>query len=155
MKNIFKFKFSLVILFFCIVFLIIYINVLSGSNESILKSEDSNIVTAGKTIYIEYCASCHGINLEGQNDWKGKIVNGMRLAPPHDETGHTWHHSDKYLFLTTKYGIEKIIGQKYPNNMPVYKDILNDEQIISVLSYIKSSWPKKIKDYQEKLNIDD
>ncbi len=79
----------------------------------------------------------------------------MRLAPPHDKTGHTWHHSDKYLFLTTKYGIEKIIGQKNPNNIPVYQGILNDEQIISVLSYIKSSWPKKIKDYQEKLNIDE
>ena len=50
-------------------------------------------------------------------------------APPHDVTGHTWHHSDNYLFLITKYGVEEILGEKYPNNMPAYKDILTDDEI--------------------------
>ena len=47
--------------------------------------------------------------------------------------------------MVTKYGIEELIGEKYPNNMPAYKDILSDEEIIAVLSYIKSTWPSKIK----------
>ena len=29
--------------------------------------------------------------------------------------------------------------------MPGYKDILSDEEIIAVLSYIKSNWPDEIR----------
>jgi len=52
----------------------------------------------------------------------------------------------------TKYGIEKIIGKKYPNNMPAYEDILSDKEIIAVLSFIKSSWPKKIQEIHNNIN---
>ena len=77
----------------------------------------------------------------------------MMPAPPHDVTGHTWHHSDNYLFLITKYGVEEILGEKYPNNMPAYKDILTDDEIISALSYIKSTWPSKTKKIHDKINL--
>ena len=30
----------------------------------------------------------------------------MLPAPPHNETGHTWHHPDEMLFAITKYGRE-------------------------------------------------
>jgi mono/diheme cytochrome c family protein len=76
----------------------------------------------------------------------------MMPAPPHDATGHTWHHPDRYLFMVTKYGIEELIGEKYPNNMPAYKDILNDEEIIAVLSYIKSTWPSEINKIHDQIN---
>ena len=94
----------------------------------------------------------YGAKLEGQKDWMSRVPDGLMPAPPHDETGHTWHHSDKYLFMITKYGIEDIIGQKYPNNMPAYKDILSDKEIISVLSYIKSTWPNKVKKIHDQIN---
>ena len=74
-----------------------------------------------------------------------RLPDGLMPAPPHDETGHTWHHSDKFLFMITKYFIEDIIGQKYLNNMPAYKDISSDEEIISVLSYIKVHGQTKLK----------
>ena len=45
----------------------------------------------------------------------------------------------------TKYGIEKIIGQTYPNNMPAYEDELTDKEIIAVLSFIESTCPITIK----------
>ena len=54
--------------------------------------------------------------------------------------------------MVTKYGIEELIGEKYPNNMPAYKDILSDEEIIAVLSYIKSTWPSKIKKIHDQIN---
>ena len=54
--------------------------------------------------------------------------------------------------MITKYGIEDIIGQNYPNNMPAYKDILSDKEIISVLSYIKSTWPNKVKKILDQIN---
>jgi mono/diheme cytochrome c family protein len=36
--------------------------------------------------------------------------------------------------------------------MPAYKDILSDKKIISVLSYIKSTWPNRIKKIHDQIN---
>ena len=117
-----------------------------------LNPDNKETIGLGKSVYVQNCASCHGVKLEGQKDWMSRLPDGLMPAPPHDETGHTWHHSDKYLFMITKYGIEDIIGQKYPNNMPAYKNILSDKEIISVLSYIKSTWPNKVKKIHDQIN---
>ena len=117
-----------------------------------LNPDNKETILLGKSVYVQNCASCHGVKLEGQKDWMSRLPDGLMPAPPHDETGHTWHHSDKYLFKITKYGIEDIIGQKYPNNMPAYKNILSDKEIISVLSYIKSTWPNKVKKIHDQIN---
>ena len=117
-----------------------------------LNPDDKVTILLGKSVYVQNCASCHGVKLEGQKDWMSRLPDGLMPAPPHDETGHTWHHSDKYLFMITKYGIEDIIGQKYANNMPAYKNILSDKEIISVLSYIKSTWPNKVKKIHDQIN---
>ena len=53
----------------------------------------------------------------------------------------------------TKYGIEKIIGKKYLNNMPAYENILTDKEIVSVLSFIKSTWPSQIQEIHNNINI--
>ena len=135
--------------------LVYYLNSpLQTANASIsLKPEDKTIISKGRDVYVKNCASCHGIKLEGQKDWMLRLQNGMMPAPPHDITGHTWHHSDNYLFLITKYGVEEILGEKYPNNMPAYKDILTDDEIISALSYIKSTWPSKTKKIHDQINL--
>ena len=97
-------------------------------------------VRMGERLYQENCASCHGANLEGQLDWRSRLPNGRLPAPPHDASGHTWHHPDSYLFMITKFGLEKFLEAPYPNNMPIYDNLLSDEEIIAVLSYIKSQW---------------
>ena len=117
-----------------------------------LLPKDRSVTNSGKLVYAENCASCHGVALEGQANWRQRDPDGYLPAPPHDETGHTWHHSDSYLFLMTKYGIEKMIGRKYPNNMPAYKDKLTDEEIIAALSYIKSTWPSRIQRHHDQIN---
>ena len=66
--------------------------------------------------------------------------------------GHTWHHPDDYLFAVTKYGIEAMIKNTYPNNMPAYEDQLSDREIIAVLSYIKSQWPRKIQRQHDQIS---
>ena len=81
-----------------------------------------------------------------------RLPDGLIPAPPHDETGHIKHRPYRYLFMVTKYGIEEFIGKKYLNNMPPYKDILNNEDIIAVLSYVKSTWPTKIREIHNKIN---
>ena len=117
-----------------------------------LQHRDGAVVDLGKTIYAENCASCHGVVLEGQANWRQRDAGGYLPAPPHDETGHTWHHPDSYLFLMTKYGIEEMIKESYPNNMPAYKDKLTDDEIIAVLSYIKSTWPGSIQRQHNQIN---
>jgi hypothetical protein len=84
--------------------------------------------------------------------WQTEMENGLRPAPTHDKTGHTWHHPNNVLFKITKFGIEEMLGRKYPNNMPIFKGILSDDEIISALSYIKSRWPNKIQRQHNQIN---
>jgi len=148
-----KNKFFIILVLISLPILYFFTTYSNKSNASInLNLTDSSIIENGKKVYANNCASCHGINLEGQKNWMSRLPDGLMPAPPHDETGHTWHHPDRYLFMVTKYGIEELIGEKYLNNMPVYKDILSDEEIIAVLSYIKSTWPSKIKKIHDQIN---
>ena len=118
-----------------------------------LKADDLVVVQAGEKIYQAQCATCHGVNLEGQPDWRERDANGFLPAPPHDATGHTWHHADDLLFEITNYGPGVVLNDaSYKSAMPLYKDILSDEEIIAVLSFIKNSWPEEQRSWQEEVN---
>lgn len=105
---------------------------------------DSRAVTRGQQVYVAHCASCHGLNLEGQPNWQQNLPTGGRPAPPHDATGHTWHHSDLSLFTTVKQGGQATSPPGYMSNMPAFGTMLTDEDIYAVLAYIKSTWPAEI-----------
>lgn len=109
---------------------------------------DSDLVLLGRDIYASQCAACHGANLEGQPNWRARKANGRMPAPPHDETGHTWHHDDATLFNLTKFGLSALIGSPVETDMPAYDSVLSDEQIRAVLAYIKSEWPEEIRQRQ-------
>ena len=113
---------------------------------------DGQQVAAGKAIYDQYCARCHGGNLEGQPNWKTRQANGRLPAPPHDATGHTWHHSDAALFGITRNGMTPYAGANYQSDMPAFAATLSNEQIWQVLAYIKSRWPRRIQDAQSAIN---
>lgn len=110
-----------------------------------LKPDDKAVVIKGKSVYKSQCAACHGFRLRGQRNWRVRKPDGKLPAPPHDKSGHTWHHSSKQLFDLTKFGPKALIGGDYQTDMPGYKGILADGEIIAVLSYIKSTWPPKIR----------
>jgi mono/diheme cytochrome c family protein len=112
----------------------------------VLKPDDQAVVLQGQRVYQDNCASCHGANLEGQPNWRQPGADGLMPAPPHDETGHTWHHAEELLFGLTKYGVGAMAGlTDYQSGMPIYDGILSDEEIVAVLSYIKSTWPEEIR----------
>ena len=98
----------------------------------------------GAEIYADNCAACHGAKLEGEEDWRGRNEDGGFRAPPHDETGHTWHHADAQLFDITKRGTEVVTGGAVQSDMAGFGDVLSDDEILAVLAYIKAQWPERI-----------
>lgn len=91
----------------------------------------------GAALYAAHCASCHGANLEGQPDWKKTLPDGSLPAPPHDDSGHTWHHGDGELLRIIARG-----GMIYmpESKMPGFAGVLSDDEMHAVLAFIKSSW---------------
>jgi len=111
---------------------------------------DPELVALGEEIYAESCATCHGAELEGQPDWKRQLPDGGMPAPPHDATGHTWHHGDQLLFDITKYGGQAMAPPGFNSNMPAFGAQLSDREIWAVLTFIKSRWPAEIQAVQHK-----
>ena len=106
----------------------------------------------GQALYEQNCASCHGLNLEGQANWRKPLPNGRLPAPPHDAAGHTWHHPDDILFRITKEGTAAVVGGGHKSDMPGFGNVLTDTEIQAVLAYIKSKWPEKQRAYQEEVS---
>ena len=147
-----RYVLALLVIFGFMVFLTKYL-LGTGMDKGLLKPNNVQIVSTGKTIYAEQCASCHGIELGGEKDWKQPKADGRMPAPPHDETGHTWHHSDQQLVEITKFGIGKLMNLRdYRTDMPVYGEILTDKEIIAVLSYIKAQWPAEVRERHDEMN---
>lgn len=117
---------------------------------------DDRDLTNGQTLYAEQCASCHGANLEGQPDWRTPDENGVLPAPPHDETGHTWHHDNQLLFEYTRLGGEEALATRgvtgFASGMPGFGDALTDNEIWDVLAYIRSTWPGRVQEIQNGRN---
>lgn len=115
--------------------------------------DDAWQVAQGAKLYAEHCASCHGTRLEGQLDWQTRSPNGRLPAPPHDASGHTWHHSDDQLFRLTKTGVKPPLAPEgYESDMPGFADVMSDRDIWAVLAFIKSSWPAPVRSRQQQLN---
>ncbi len=118
-----------------------------------LPADDLAVVARGETVYAETCAACHGAELEGQPDWRKRDVGGLLPAPPHDASGHTWHHADDLLFEIVKYGPGAVIGDpEYRSAMPAYDGVLSDADIVAALAYIKHSWPEKERSWQREVD---
>jgi mono/diheme cytochrome c family protein len=105
----------------------------------------------GRTLYGEACAACHGAGLEGEPNWRQRKPDGLLPAPPHDETGHTWHHPDRQLFEITKRGTAALVGSDYQTAMGPFGELLSDDEIRAVLAYIKSRWPENIRTRQAEI----
>jgi mono/diheme cytochrome c family protein len=107
-------------------------------------ARDAKKVALGAQVYVRHCAVCHGAKLEGQPEWRRRLPSGRMPAPPHDESGHTWHHPDGVLFAITKNGLVPPYSPRdYESDMPAFAGKLSDEEIWSVLAYIRSHWTSR------------
>ena len=104
---------------------------------------DPEAVDRGAVIYAEQCAACHKADASGEPDWKTPNADGSFKPPPHDPTGHTWHHSDQLLAEIVANG-----GGFEGSQMPALGGVLTPEDIAAVLEYLKSLWGPEERDFQ-------
>lgn len=106
----------------------------------------------GAALYAEHCADCHGVQMEGEPDWRSPRDDGTYPAPPHDETGHTWHHGDRMLFDYVKRGGQAVLdgmGVKFTSGMPAFGGVLTDAEIGAILDHIRDQWPEEMRRFQQ------
>ena len=115
-------------------------------------ADDMGKVIAGKALYRRWCASCHGRKLQGQSLWQLQDQYAGRRAPAHDQTGHTWAHSDDDLFFMTREGRFPATPATTISYMPAFRDFLTDEQIVTVIAFIKANWSVGLRISQALLN---
>ena len=106
-------------------------------------------IGTGQTIYMAQCSICHGEQGQGQPDWKVPLPDGSLPAPPHDSSGHTWHHSDAELLRIIREG-----GTFYmpESKMPAFGEFLDEEETLAVLEFIRSMWGDRERDFQAERN---
>jgi len=104
---------------------------------------DNGRVARGEELYQQNCASCHRADLSGDPNWKTPNPDGSYPPPPHDSSGHTWHHSDQLLL--------EIIGDgsDFPESrMPTFSGALTDEEILAIIEYFKANWGQEQRGFQ-------
>ena len=126
----------------------------AGTQAGLLPWDDPAQVARGAELYAENCASCHGAALEGEPDWRQRDADGYLPAPPHDASGHTWHHPDEQLIAITRFGTEAVVGGGYRSRMPGFSGALEDTEILAVLAFIKSTWPAEVIARHNGINAD-
>jgi mono/diheme cytochrome c family protein len=85
---------------------------------------------AGQALYNQHCRQCHGVNGEGQQP----DPYAYRAAPPHNNSGHTWHHPDQSNFEAVWF------GRNLAGDMPGFSDKMTPDDVFKVLAYIKTWW---------------
>ena len=104
----------------------------SGSPQVEIEVPKANSVGKGVQLYAANCQVCHG-------DREAQGSTGR--APPHNDTGHTWHHPDAQLK-------DWVLNGKFPGAMPPFRDALTEEQVDTILSYIKTWWTTEQRESQ-------
>ena len=102
----------------------------------------------GREIFTSNCAACHGAAGEGQPDWHVSKDDGTLPPPPLNGDGHTWHHADGLLYRVVSQGgkiFEDPSIPSFKSAMPTFGDRLSHQEIIEVLTYVKSLWGDKTK----------
>lgn len=113
-----------------------------------------DVIARGRLVYQSNCVTCHGANGEGEPNWKVQHPDGAYPAPPHDATGHTWHHSDGLLFEIVRDGGARFESPTFRSRMPAWGANLSDEEIRAVITYLKSLWGSRERAFQAEMSRD-
>lgn len=125
----------------------------SGSGDGVVQPLDPEQVIHGRTVYESFCAQCHGAQGEGGPNWRLQNSDGTYPPPPHDSTGHTWHHGDGFLYRTVRDGGAFNETPGFKSAMPAFGDRLSPQEIPDVIAYLKSLWGTREKEFQAQATL--
>jgi mono/diheme cytochrome c family protein len=111
----------------------------------------------GAAVYRGNCAACHGLRAEGHPDYGKKRdgEHGLYPPPPHDATGHTWHHGDATLFRIISEGGQSYAPPGFTSRMPAFKGYLSEGDIRAVIVYFKSLWGERERRFQAEVTANE
>ncbi|MFP5378913.1 MAG: c-type cytochrome [Vicinamibacteria bacterium] len=142
----------------CRVVAIAFVGACSAGTGDSVRGLDSDTRRIGAAVYGNHCASCHGARGEGTPDWKTRGPDGRLPPPPHDSTGHTWHHADGLLYRIVEQGTAGALGDTLHASrygMPAFDSILTPREIHSVLTYLKAGWAPEQRRRQAEMSRSD
>ena len=142
-------RLALVILMFAVES---YVGIADATNET--PQLDPDQVQAGRAVYQQYCASCHGAKAQGAPNWQERDEHGELPAPPHDAEGHTWRHSDAELYGMVSKGWRDPFNKTTRLTMPAFGDVLSLQQIGAVITYLKTLWTPEQRSFQSEESRD-
>lgn len=116
---------------------------------------DAAQVSQGRQVYQANCAVCHGAKAEGAPNWMTPDATGNFPPPAHDDSGHTWHHSDRVLYEMIRDGMSDPLRPNSPLRMPAWGNRLSDAEIRAVIAYFKSLWSPENREFQWEQTVDD
>jgi mono/diheme cytochrome c family protein len=110
----------------------------------------------GHVLYQAYCAGCHGDKGQGQfpaAPLEPSLITGRIGAPPHDETGHSWHHSDDLLVRYVLEGGFTDPANFYP--MPAFGWRVSVDEARQIVGYIMTLWTDEQRMMQRRTTQDE
>lgn len=86
----------------------------------------------GSQNYYEYCSNCHGTNGQGYYPYQPPLAGNPVIMDPDPSS----------LINLTLNGSLRVIADQGPdvNDMPYFRQLLSDEEIAEVLTYVRSAW---------------
>lgn len=120
------------------------------SNDVMASSPGPALVKAGRVVYQQSCASCHGARGEGSPAWQRPDRQGELPAPPHDSEGHTWKHSDAMLYRIVQQGWRDPFNKTQRLTMPAFQGQISRRETIAVISYLKTLWTPEQRRFQKR-----
>lgn len=112
-------------------------------------------VEIGRRVYQTNCAVCHGERAEGAANWREKNPDDTYPPPPHDASGHTWHHGDGTLYRIVRDGGVIFESPGFKSAMPAFRDQLSPEEVRAAIVYLKSLWGPEERGFQVEVSRED
>jgi len=116
-----------------VIFLFLFIS-LSGQLFAQRNTTLNKVMLAGKSIYMQRCATCHQANGEG----------APNMIPPLIRTTYVLGNKTRLvgIVLNGLNGEMKVNGNLYGNEMPSLSD-LSDTDVAAVLTFVRNSFGNK------------
>jgi mono/diheme cytochrome c family protein len=96
-------------------------------------------VNEGRTIFAQYCASCHGKNAESVDTWRTPDSNGNFPPPPLNGSAHAWHHPLNVMNTVIRDG-----GAPLGGVMPAWGSVLSEDQRLKAVASFQAYWSDEI-----------